>query len=341
MPDAQTSRWSTRQLLPPTLVFLAALLLTVAVASPVFLAPQLERVSLDTNLVAIAPSTTAVPTLDRCSLDRPAAAALGPRKLVRSQRVVAVRPADRRIATLQAGTVIRRDEESAGCGDPVLLAAVDRVTVSRTTAQPAGDSSIQTDSNRPAVVLPDRSGITYLFAPRLHASSGLEFFDPITRRRVPLTNLGRDHSNDLRVVKLRAEIPDTDLAALPDADPRTRITKPGSWFGWPGGEVTARAHQGGRYTLWVDERSGLIVDAEITVHRDYRAADRRLADFDATFRYDEKTRTELARAARSQSRPARLAERTVPFVAVLGALGAIAGAWAVRRRHAFADEMRS
>jgi hypothetical protein len=331
--DAPTSRWSTHQLLPPTLVFLAALCATVAIAAPTILAPQLARISLDTNLVSTAASTTPVVTLDRCSLDRPMAAMLPPRMLLRSQRVVVVRPADRRIATLQAGTVVRRDATTtAGCTDPVLIASVDRVTVDRTTAVPVGPASIQTDSTRPAAVLPDRIGITYLFAPQSRRNTAVRFFDPVTRRSVPLVPTGTDTVNGLDLTRLRADIPDTNLAALPGADPRTRLTKPASWFGWPGGIVTAEVHQRGSYTLWVDERSGLIVDATISLSREYRAGAQRLPEFDATLRYDAKTRASLAEAARSQSRPAWLAGRIVPLIAGIAALCAAAGAWAIRRR---------
>jgi hypothetical protein len=332
--DSATSRWSTRQLLPPTLVFLAALFATVAIASPTLLAPQLARVSLDTSLVTTSKSTAPAATFDRCSLDRPTAAATPPRTLIRNQRVVVVRPADRKTATLQAGTAIRRDAPaSTGCTDPVLSAVVDRVTISRTTAEPTGESSVQTDSTRPATVLPDRSGFTYLFAPRLRADDGLRFFDPITRRTVALQKLGDDTVEGLSIVRLRADIPDTNLATLPGADPRSRITKPAAWFGWPGDTpITADAHQGGRYTLWVDKRSGLIIDAEIAVRRDYRAGDRSLPDFAATFRYDAATRASLADAARSQARPAWLAGRIVPLVAALCALASVAGTTALRRR---------
>nr|WP_283242167.1 DUF3068 domain-containing protein [Gordonia araii] len=314
------------------MVFLAALLATVALASPMILAPQLSRISLDTNLVATGASTQPVETFDRCSLDRPTAAMLPPRRLVRSQRVVAVRPADRRVATLQAGTIIRRDEPSStGCTDPTLVASLDRVTVDRVTGAPHGDSGVQTDSTRPAAVLTGRDGITYLFAPGT-ASRGHRFFDPVTRRSVPLKPIGRDTVNGRPVIRLRADIPDTNLAALPDADPRDRLTKPGVWFGWPGGEITADAHQHGSYTLWVDEQSGLIVDAEIAVRRDYRAGERRLTELDAVFRYDAKTRKSLAAAARTQARPAWLAGRIVPLVAVFGAVAAIAVAVWVGRR---------
>lgn len=357
VPDAQTSRWSTRQLLPPTLVFLAALFATVAIASPTLLAPQLARVSLDTSLVTTSKSTAPTATFDRCSLDRPTAAATAPRTLIRNQRVAVVRPADRTVATLQSGTVIRRDAPAAtGCTDPILSAVVDRVTISRTTAKPTGESSVQTDSTRPAAILPDRTGLTYLFAPRFH-DDDLSFFDPITRRTVSLQKLGDDTVDGLSVVRLRADIPDTNLATLPGADPRSRITKPASWFGWPSPDpatpITADAHQSGRYTLSVDKRSGLIVDAEIVVRRDYRAwsgpkdagagngvnwpkdaDDRSLPDFNATFRFDAATRSSLAEAARSQARPAWLAGRIVPLVAVLGAVVVAAAAWTLRRRSA-------
>ncbi len=331
VPDAPTTRWSTHQVLPPALAFLAALCMTVAIASPTILAPQLARISLDTNLVAVAPSTTTAPTLDRCSLQGPHAALLPPRRLIRNQRVVVVRPADRHLATVQAGTVVRRDDAAAtGCADPVLIASLDRVTVERTTGRPTGESSVQTDSTRPAVVLPDRVGATYLFAPR--HGPGDHFFDPVTRRSVPLVRLGDDTVNGMAVTRLRAEIPDTNLAALSGADPRTRLVKPGAWFGWPEPVVTAEAHQSARYTLWVDEQSGLVVDAEIALRRDYRAGQHRLADFDAVFRYDAKTRAALVAAARDQARPLWLAERIVPLVAALAAVAAVAGAWTLRRR---------
>ena len=337
MSNAPTSRWSTRQLLAPTLIFLAALFATVAVASPLILAPQLARVSLDTNLVSVAASTAPVATLDRCSLDRPQASMLEPRTLTRSQRVTVVRPADRTVATLQAGTVIRRgDTPGPGCADPVLLANVDRVTLERTTASPTGASSIQTDSTRPAVVLPERDGHTYLFAPQESWATAHHFFDPITRRTVPLVVVGADTVDGLDVTRLRADIPDTNLAALPGADPRTSLTKPGAWFGWPDASVTAatvtaQSHQRGRYTLWVDAKSGLIVDAEIAVTREYRAGGRTLTDFDATLRYDAKTRTTLVHAARSQARPAWVVGRVIPLVAALGALATVV-AGTLRRR---------
>lgn len=330
--DDQASRFTTRQLLPPTLVFLAALFATVAITAPTLLAPQLARVSLDTNLVAIAPSTEPAVTLDRCSLDGPRAVLTPPTTLIRNQRIVVVRPADRRIATVQAGTAIRRDDKAPGCSDPVLFATLDRVTVDRTTAAPTGESSVQTDSRRPAWVLPDRSGFTYLFAPRFTPDSAQRFFDPVTRQHAPLTVLGRDIRDGRAVTRMRAEIPDTDLAALPGADPRMRLTRPAAWFGRPGADMTADVWQGGRYTLWVDEASGLVVDAEIVVRRDYRAGDLRLPDVEATFRYDEQTRKSLVDAARTQSRPAWLAGRIVPIVAVIAALAAAGGAWTLRRR---------
>ncbi|WP_161928304.1 porin PorA family protein, partial [Gordonia crocea] len=248
-----------------------------------------------------------------------------------SQRIVVVRPADRRIATVQASTALRRDDaDGGGCASPVLMAAVDRVTVERTTAAPTGESSIQTDSTRPAALLPHRDGLTYLAAP--NTGTELRFFDPVTRRSVPLVPLGTDTVDGLDVTRMRAEIPDTDLAALPGADPHSRITKPGAWFGWPGANVTADSHQRGSYTLWIDQKSGLIVDAEIAVTREYRAGDRRLTEFDATLRYDAKTRKTLVAAARAQARPIWLARRVVPLVAGLLAIAAIAGLLLHRRR---------
>ncbi|RPA58975.1 DUF3068 domain-containing protein [Gordonia oryzae] len=282
------SRWSTRDLLGPTIIFLGGFLLAAALALPTLLVAQLELIPLSTDVTTVA---TSIPTgdqgavqassgsrsptptatiLDRCSLNTRTARTL-PATLVRQQRVVAVRPADKRVITLQAGTSVQGDRiwldgriadadaarpgsgvppasgESA-CTDPTLSAFRDRVTLSRRSATPAlgtadlgaestgsqGNSEIQYDSTTVPVPAPDRTGYTYVLPFGVSVAEHT-FFDPTTRRSVALIPQGDAQVDGRSAQRFVAEVPDTDLdttrSGVPDGVPPTRITRPASWFG--------------------------------------------------------------------------------------------------------------
>ncbi|WCB38038.1 DUF3068 domain-containing protein [Gordonia polyisoprenivorans] len=374
------SRWSTRDLLGPTIIFLGGFLLAAALALPTLLVGQLELIPLSTDVTTVA---TSVPTgdegesgspaptatiLDRCSLNTPMARTL-PATLVRQQRVVAVRPADKRVITLQAGTSVQGDRiwldgriadadagrpgsevppasgESA-CTDPTLSAFKDRVTLSRRSATPdlganstgaQGNSEIQYDSNAVPVAAPDRTGYTYVLPFGVSVAEHT-FFDPTTRRSVPLTPQGDAQVDGRSAQRFVAEVPDTDLDAtrsgVPDGVPPTRITRPASWFGVggdPARQLTATLHQSSRWELSVDTSTGTILDERVTIDQAYRLPDPAFADFrltnlQATFAYDDATRNRLSDLAGSLSTPLVIWGRVVPIVAaVLGVVAVVGG----------------
>ncbi|MGV9670800.1 DUF3068 domain-containing protein [Gordonia sp. NPDC003504] len=374
-------RWSTRDLIGPTLIFVGGFLLAAAIALPTLLVGQLRQIPLSTDITTVATSVPAddapaggdgpVPSatiLDRCSLNTPTARTLDA-TLVRQQRVVAVQPSDRHVVTLQAGTSVQADRiwldgritdadaARAGseqapaqgrpvCTDPTLSAIRDRVTLDRRSALPdlgatesggTGSSEVQYDSTAAPVAAPDRRGYTYVL-PFGVSDAGGTYFDPTTRRSVPLTAQGETQVNGRSATRFVADVADTDLdavhAGLPDGIPATRITRPASWFGVggnPARELTATLHQTSRWELAVDDATGIILDERITVDQAYRLTDPAFADFrltnlSATFTYDRDTRDRLADLAGDLGTPVVIWGRVVPIAAgVLGVVAMIGG----------------
>jgi hypothetical protein len=325
------SRLSTTDLIGPVLIFLGGFLVAVAIALPTLFVDNLRTIPLSTDLTTTASSTgtvsgtgtgetndtpAAARVLDRCSLNSPTARVVGA-DLTRQQRVVAVRPADARRVTLQAGTSIRAenltvdDREvdpqaprpgsdattpagAATCTDPTVTAVRDRVTINRTTALPdltapadgpPGSSEIQYDSNAAPVAVPDRRGYTYLL-PFDVSPTDHTFFDVTTRRSVPLRHTGEVTVHGRDAARFVADVPDTDLHQIRNGDaqstPPTIITRPAGWFGIPGvdpgREVTATLHHRGSWQLDVDTATGTILNARIAVDESYRQIDPSLPD---------------------------------------------------------------
>ena len=376
------SRFSTTDLIGPTMIFFGGFLIAVAVALPTLVADNFRTISLGTDVTSSAPSLEPPQTepgariLDRCSLVTPGARILDA-ALTRQQRVLAVRPADTRRVTLQAGTSVRIDHLTidgkkvdataprpgsevpvpAGddpCTNPTVAAVKDRITLDRSSALPdlsrGGSSEIQYDSNRAPVRVPDRRGFTYLlgFDTIDSGTTGLQYFDVTTRRAVPLTLVGDDQIRGHKAVRLRAEIPDVDLHQINgsgtdtvETTPPTIITRPASWFtaagvaipGDPNRPVTATLHHRGSVEMSVDTATGTILDQRITVDEAYRfidadpaLADASLTSLAATFRYDDVTRRELARAATALAAPATVWGRVIPVLAgIAGVALLIAG----------------
>ncbi|WLP88933.1 DUF3068 domain-containing protein [Gordonia sp. NB41Y] len=369
-----SSRWSTRDLIGPTLVFVGGFLIAAALALPTLLVGQMRLIPLSTDVTTVATSVgdpePNATILDRCSLNSPAARTVGA-ELVRQQRVVAVQPSDKRVVTLQAGTSVQAEriwldgrgvdadtprpgsEQPAADGEPActdatLSAIKDRVTLGRRTALPdlganssgvRGNSEIQYDSHAAPVQVPDRTGYTYVL-PFGTDADGLRFFDPVSRRSVPLVHTGTTQVDGRTALRFVADVPDTDLDAVGAgaADtgvPATRITRPASWFGVggdPARPLTATLHQTSRWEIAVDEATGVIVDERIDVDQAYRIADPtldgyRLTNLTATFAYDRQTRADLADQAQRLGTPLVIWGRVVPIAAgVLGVLAVVGGA---------------
>ncbi|MFM9377127.1 DUF3068 domain-containing protein [Gordonia sp. VNK21] len=348
-------RLSTRDLLGPLVVFLGAVLLAGALAVGPLLGDGLRAVPMDTDQTAVADGSDGTELLDPCSLT-----AAHPRVVTgtvqQRRRVVAVRPADDRVLTLQAGTALgvdsylvdgKRVSPETACGKPTLAATVDRVTVDRSTAAPTGESEIQYADDQAATVVDDRHGYTYLF-PWEFDRSHLQYFDPVTRRSLPMRAEGTETMGGRTVVRLVVEVPETDLSTV-QPDPRTVLTAPAEWFGGlrgvpSGEELTATLHHRAHRELFVDETTGVIVSETARIEETYRfpeaaaardgsLRDYRLTALKTTLESDRQTVREAAELASSRSWPVTVVTLVVPIVAgVLGGLLLVAGVWMLRRR---------
>ena len=354
-------RWSTADLAGPTLIFVGAFLLAVTIALPTLLVGGFRTIPLSTDFTTVATADDAT-IFDRCSLETRSARTVGA-DLVRQQRVVAVQPSDEHRVTLQAGTSIQAeklriddrevdpgdprpgvdaDDPSQPCNEATVNAIKDRVTLDRKNALPRlaarGASEIQYDSGQAAVLVPDRSGVTYLL-PFDTAIADREFFDPITRTTVPLVHDGDTEVQGRDVARFRAEVPDTDLAREALGRPvgtNVSITRPASWFGFGGSSrpLTASLHHRSSWDLAVDTRTGTIVDATITVDEAYRfpdgipgvPADFELPHLRATFGYDDDTQARMTDLADDLASPILIWGRLVPIgTAVLVLVALVAG----------------
>lgn len=358
-------RLSTSDLVGPLLIFVGGFLLAAAVALPTLFVSTLRTIPLSTDVTTVAPSTTvgagAASILDRCSLASPTARVVEA-ELTRQQRFVAVRPADSRRVTLQAGTSIRAESliidghrvdpstarpgsdaavpaGGTACTDPTVTALRDRVTLNRSTAQPdlgnGGSSEVQYDSNSAPVRVPDRRGFTYVL-PFNPPSTDQTFFDATTRRSVPLKYTGTTSVHGHDAMRFVAEVPDTDLAAIGNgtatSTPPVTLTRPASWFGAPGVDparnLTADLHHSSRWEISVDPDTGIIVNERITILEQYRFVDtalpdHRITNLSATFAYDARTQRAQLRRADALGSPITVWGIVIPALAAVAGLAAV------------------
>ncbi len=338
--------------MPPTVIFLGALLIGASVAMGPLVASRLEKLplSIDRTQVAdgtartqVADGTAGTRVLDRCSIDTPRARVLAA-DVQQRRRLVAVHPADADVVTVQAGTALGVDHYLVDgssrpardvCARQTLAATIDRVTLTRTDAAPTGASSIQYRDDGAAVDVARRSGRTYAL-PFGFESPG-SYFDVTTRSSVPLVDRGRTRIDGRTVAQLRATVADTDLSTVQD-DSRTVLTRPASWFGdLPGVDprrpLTATLHHRAVHDLFVDTETGVLVDERTRIVEEYRFTaesaggssdleDFRLTNLSTTLIGDRASRIDGADAARSRARPVRLTSTILPIT--LGTIGGVA-----------------
>ncbi len=354
MPEPRP-RLSTRELIGPTAIFFAALLLAAAVSVGPLIGTTLKKVPLTVDQTWVLDGADGTRVLDRCALS-------GPRALVveasvqQQRRILAVRPADSEVVTLQAGTALGIDQlvvdgETVDAEDrceapTTLTATIDRVTLNRTSAAPTGGSEIQYDDQSAAVLVPDRRGFTYLL-PFGFAPESNDYFDPVTRRSVPLTATGSESVGGRRVTRFVAQIPETDLSAATQ-DPRAVLTKPASWFGdfpgiAPADELTATLRHRATLDLFVDDATGVIVSERATLTETFRFTpqvrarsaelnDYALINVDTVLDSDRRTVREAADGAAGRAWPVLVTTLVVPIVAgILGLALLIFGIWHLRR----------
>ncbi|WP_440714104.1 DUF3068 domain-containing protein [Gordonia sp. FQ] len=362
MPDQQP-RLSTRDLLGPTAIFFGALLIAVAVAVGPLLGDTLRKVPLDIDQTWVADGSDGTQLLDRCSLDAPRARVVAG-AVQQHRRILAVRPANARVVTLQAGTALgvehylidgREVTPKQACAEATIDATVDRVTLDRATAAPTGSSEIQYSDQRPAVPVPDRRGYTYVL-PFGFRTGGAQYFDPSTRRTLPMRAVGTETVDGRQATHFVIDVPDTDLAVAQQdppfgsaQEPRAVIRKPAAWFGtFPGvsptEELVATLHHRATRDLYVDRATGVILSERAQIHETYRfAADVTarspelagygLTNIETTLASDPQTVRDAAREATRRGRPLTVVTRAVPIAGgVAGVVLLGTGWWLLRRR---------
>ncbi|MCF8588769.1 porin PorA family protein [Gordonia liuliyuniae] len=340
MIETPSPRLRTRDLLAPSALFLGALLLAGAIALGPVVGASLKKIPLDVDLTWVADGSDGSRVLNRCSIDEPRAQVLAA-QVQQRRRIVAVRPADSDVVTLQAGTSLgvseyRVDGEAVDaddvCDTETLSATVDRVTIDRRTALPSGQpSEIQYDDTKGAVTLPDRKGFTYVL-PFEFSGSDLTYFDIVSRTPVPLIREGTQTVAGRETVHLAASVDDADLSRF---DTRAVITRPASWFGSfrgvrPDEPLTAALHHSAQRDLFVDETTGVVVEERVRLVEEYRftsdtasrspeLADFRLTNVDTTLHSDPQSLQDAADAASSRDWPVTLTTLILPIV--FGVLG--------------------
>lgn len=344
-------RLSARDLLGPSALFLGALLIAVAVAIGPLLGADLKKVPLDVDQTWVADGSADTRLLDRCSVNTPRAAVVDG-TVSQQRRILTVQPSDSRVVTLQAGTALglvgkdaTGDEENA-CDEPTLAAAIDRVTLDRRTAAPTGRSQVQYDDERAAVPITDRRGYTYLL-PFGFDPDDAQYFDPVTRRTLPLRAVGAETMGGRAVTHFVVDVPDTDLAVA-QQDPRAVLTKPASWFGdldatAPDEVLTATLHHRATRDLFVDTVTGVIISERAQITEVYRFVpevrtrsaaldDFTLTNLSTTLTSDHQSMREAADYAAGRAWPVAVATRAVPVAGVLGTAALVMGVWWSRRR---------
>lgn len=348
-------RLSARDLAGPVALFLGTVLLVIAIGAGPLIGPKLTKVPLTVDQTWVSDGSDGTRILDRCSLERDRAR-IAEATVHQQRRILAVRPADAQVVTLQAGTALTVEHLREGgrtvkpsCDEPTIAAVLDRVTLDRRTAAPTGTSGIQYDDEHAAVTIPDRRGYTYLL-PYGFDPAGAHYFDPVTRQSLPMTAKGTQTMGGREVTHFVVDVPETDLSEA-QQDPRAVIVKPASWFGTfpgvrPGERLTATLRHRATLELYVDTTTGVLIAERAVVNEVYRftAESARtpalrafeLTGVDTTLWSDEQTIREAAEDATHRARTVALATRIVPIVAgILGAALLALGTWlGLRRRPA-------
>ncbi|WOC12493.1 porin PorA family protein [Gordonia sp. MP11Mi] len=347
MAETPSQRLHARDLLAPSAFFLGALLLAGAIALGPVVGASLKKIPLDVDVTWVADGSDGARVLNRCSIDEPRAQVLDA-QVQQRRRIVAVRPADSDVVTLQAGTSFgvskyQVDGESVDaddvCDTETLSATIDRVTIDRRTALPTGQpSEVQYDDTKAAVPLPDRTGFTYVL-PFEFAGSDLTYFDIVSRTPVPLTREGTQTVAGRKTVHLATSVEDADLSRV---DTRAVITRPASWFGsFPGVRadepLTAALRYSAQRDLFVDETTGVVVDERVRLVEEYRftpdiasrspeLADFRLTNVDTTLHSDPQSLQDAADIASARDWPVTLTTLILPIVfGVLGVASLLVG----------------
>ncbi|MFE5475200.1 DUF3068 domain-containing protein [Nocardia sp. NPDC056541] len=325
----------TRRTVACVLVGLGAALLVAALMIPTYTVSKVAKTPLDLEITTIAENQKGEESLvlDSKSLTSGDGAAVVNKDVpLISQRFVTVEePSDADEMTLQAGQTLRRTDVQGDTG--LLTAAIDRVTISRTTGMP-----VDTDPNGSIAVTVNKDGS--VMEPVQHTGIGYRFpigtekktypyFDINVRKSFDANFIEETEINNMKVYRFQMEAPVTSTWDVVQS-PTNRLTLPASKWGVEGGDtpVTMTRYYTNVRDLWVEPQTGTVIKGGESIHLFYaRSGDKpEVTALKSHLVFDEATVESQIAIAKENTDKLSLFGRVVPIVfGVLGVLALLAG----------------
>ncbi|OZC56369.1 hypothetical protein CH289_06525 [Rhodococcus sp. RS1C4] len=313
------------RILALVLVGLGAFLLVAAILIPTYTVPRLEKTPLDLEVTTVSTGTGSV--LNAASLAAGRAQVDENVNLVSQRFVTTEEPSNADDITVQAGQTLRRTDKQGDTG--LLTASVDRVTLDRVSSEPVENpiGTIQVQGDKPAEEVP-HTGLQYKF-PFNAEQKAYPFFDINARASQDIDFVEETEINGTPVYKYEQTVGPVDLSGVVNL-PTNKVTLPAETWGVEGGEapVTMTRWYENTRTVWVEPKTGVIVDGEEQIHQYYsRTAGQPEVDvLNAPIKFDENTvEYQIQRAKDGQDQLSTFG-RTVPIIAgILGVIALIAG----------------
>ncbi|GAA4407628.1 DUF3068 domain-containing protein [Tsukamurella soli] len=368
--------------LGPILIFLGALLITAAIATPLYVTGRLKTIPLNLDITSVATSTVQQDSkasgqfpsrlLDQCSITNGAAKAVVNNVFLTTQtRTLVTAPSDKNSMTVQSGMslVVNSVQGKGGqvthpplsdtgtlikdCGDGLLQAWVDRVTLNRKTAAPDGTTSetvFSPGTDAPAVKIPDRKGYQYRFPFDTSKSGTYSYYDLSTRTSVPMKFVDTRDVDGVDALHFVAASPEVDLSTIRDSGDTaplgSTLNMSAEWWGIPHVDqkdfFSLDRYAQTTTDLWVDPKTGTLVD-QVSHLRQWFASPRQTAPntpaavknfslevFNSQQSWNQDTIVSQAHTAKTVANQIMLAKRVVPIVGgVLGVIALLLGIAAV------------
>ncbi|MFD3511098.1 DUF3068 domain-containing protein [Nocardia sp. NPDC058666] len=325
----------TRRTVACVLVGLGAALLVAALMIPTYTVSKVAKTPLDLEITTIAvnqPNEESL-VLDSKSLTSGDGPAVVNKDVpLVSQRFVTVEePSGADDMTLQAGTTLRRTDVQGDTG--LLTAAIDRVTISRTTGMPVdtepnGSIAVTVNNKGGSVMEPvQHTGIGYRF-PIGTEKKTYPYFDINVRKSFDADFIEETEINNMKVYRFQMTAPVTSTWDVQQS-PTNRLTLPAAKWGLEGTDpVTMTRYYTNVRDLWVEPQTGTVIKGGESIHLFYaRSGDKpEVTALKSHLVFDEATVESQIAIAKENTDKLSLFGRVVPILfGVLGVLALLAG----------------
>ncbi|WP_410871353.1 DUF3068 domain-containing protein [Nocardia sp. A7] len=326
----------TRRTVACVLVGLGAALLVAALMIPTYTVSKVAKTPLDLEITTIAENQPGEESLvlDSKSLTSGDGAAVVNKDVpLVSQRFVTVEePSDADEMTLQAGQTLRRTDVQGDTG--LLTAAIDRVTISRTTgmpveAEPNGSIAVTVDKQGSVMEPVQHTGIGYRF-PIGTEKKTYPYFDINVRKSFDANFIEETEINSMKVYRFQMTAPVTSTWDVQQS-PTNRLTLPAAKWGVDernDAPVTMTRYYTNVRDLWVEPQTGTVIKGGESIHLFYaRSGDKpEVTALKSHIVFDEATVESQIAIAKENTDKLSLFGRVLPIVfGVLGVLALLAG----------------